>query len=134
MRRPDMKDITLRTQYSLQQLALSSICEDLGLRIFYPDYHQKKGDANTILLYFEEDYNFNADLDQQEKKLGYVPGEYKQAVCFLENTDVNNRFDMRFMNHGSLDLRTSDWKKKLREYVQERVELCLKMRKEKAND
>ena len=80
MRRPDMKDITFRTQYSLQQLALSSICEDLGLRIFYPDYHQKKGDANTMLLYFEEDYNFNADLDQQEKKLGYVPGEYRQAV------------------------------------------------------
>jgi hypothetical protein len=41
---------------------------------------------------------------------------------------------MRFMNHGYLDLRTSDWKKKLREYVKERVDLCLEMRKEKADD
>jgi hypothetical protein len=123
------RDLTYRVQYSLQRSAIHSICEDLGLKPFYPDYHQKKGDANTVLLYLTEDYDFNADLDQQEKKLGYVPGEYKQAVCYLENTDPNNRLDMRFMNHGSLDLRTPDWKDKLRTYIQERRDLTLMMRK-----
>ena len=123
------RDLNYKAQYSIQQQALREICYDLGLKIFYPDYHQKRGDKNTVLLYLKEDFDYNADLDKQEKKLGYLPGEYKQAVCYLENTDCNGRLDMKFMNHGRLDLRGLDWKDKLREYIEASTrvtELCRK--------
>jgi hypothetical protein len=84
-------------RYTSQQQALREICDELGLVYFRPNYHAKKGDCNTVLIYTKEDN--------------------QTYVCALENTECNGYFSLDFMNYGRIDLRGLKTKEILKDHI-----------------
>ena len=111
-------------RYTQQQIAIKEACENLGLKAFYPSYHAAKNDCNTVLIYTQEAFEHNAEMDKYEKEHGYRPQEDKKYLCWFENTDTNGRFSLSFMNRGSLvliGLSSFDLKHKLQTYLEEKL-------------
>lgn len=86
--------------YVEQQEAIKSICEELGLILFRPNYHADKTDCNTVMIYTKEADEFNKTLPSWASN-----DEYAKPVCYLENTDCNGHFDLNFFNRGKVDCR-----------------------------
>ena len=76
--------ITTDYRYTEQQKALKEICNELNLYPFYPNYHAKKNDSNSVLIYDKQEYTSAADKD----KINYL--------FWFENSDINNMFNLDF--------------------------------------
>ena len=114
----------LDPRYTQQQTAIKEACENLGLKVFYPNYHAAKNDCNTVLIYTQEAFEHNAEMDKYEKEHGYRPQEDKKYLCWFENTDTNGQFSLSFMNRGSLvliGLSSFELKHKLQTYLEEKL-------------
>lgn len=107
---------SIAPQYTAQRKALITICGELGLDIFLPNYHADRTDKNTYFIYTNEAYNHNAKVDSQG-------GEYMDPVCTLENTDLNGYFSYDYMNCGKIDLRGLDWVGELKRYIEFKMKL-----------
>ena len=94
-------------RYRSQMQAIREEAKELGVVVFLPDYHRTKGDKNTVLLYFPEDYDFNKKMDT--KGIWSEEAGCRPYFWSLENTDCNGRYDQKFANRGKLDLQSSDW-------------------------
>ena len=89
--------------YTERQKALKEICQELNLEIFKPDYHGKKGDAGTVIIYTKDS------------------GSGINQICHFESTDANGFIDWNFLNRGAIDLRGLDFKSKIKKYIVERI-------------
>lgn len=107
----------LNYQYTEQQQWIKNICSKLNVVAYYPNYHADKNDANTVLIYSKENHEFNRQLD---RKNDYIT-ESKPYILSLQNTDINGRFDLNFMNHGQLDLRGSKAQEQLQTFIQQKI-------------
>jgi len=118
------QDRTYLHTYILQQQVLDNIATKLGVVCFRPNYHAKKGDANTVLFYTKEDHAHNCHVDRQPTT--YSPSQaadlpyfidekyiYRDHFWFFENTDINGRHDLDFANFGMFDLRGHEWAKRI---------------------
>lgn len=115
----------LDPRYTQQQTAIKEACEALGLKAFYPIYHAAKNDNNTVLIYTQEDFDHNAEMDKYETEHSYRPQEDKQPICWVENTDINGQFSLSFMNRGSLvltGLSSFELKLKIQAYLEHKLE------------
>ena len=116
----------LDPRYTQQQTAIKEACETLGLKAFYPNYHAAKNDCNTVLIYTQEDFDHNAEMDKYEREHGYRPQEDKKYVCWFENTDINGQFSLSFMNRGSMvlsGLSSFELKLKIQAYLEHKLEV-----------
>ena len=113
---------TLDPKYEAQQKAIKTVCNELGLIAYLPNYHAAKNDSNTVLVYSKAAAEHNARLDEMTKKVGYVSDSYLPHICWLENSDANGRFDLNYMNYGVLDLRDGNYEDKLRAYIKTKWE------------
>lgn len=119
---------TADRRYAEQQNLFNSIAEKHGFKVFRPDYHAKTGDCNTVLFYLSEDEAHNRMVDKEPTR--YTRSEafdwikrsgvhidskyiYRDAFFSFENTDANGHFDYGFANHGTIDLRGSNWRERL---------------------
>lgn len=116
----------LDAKYVAQQRAIKTVCNELGLVAYLPDYHAAKDDPNTVLVYskFAADHNFK--MDCCEASLGYRPEKDMPYICSLSNTDIIGRFDLNFMNHGSIDLRGFDYEEKIRAFIKQSWEAYMR--------
>ena len=115
----------LDPRYTQQQTAIKEACEALGLKAFYPNYHAAKNDDNTVLIYTQEDFDHNAEMDKYEREHGYRPQEDKKHICWFENTDINGQFSLNFLNRGGLvvcGLSPFELKLKIQAYLEEKLE------------
>jgi hypothetical protein len=76
--------ITTDYRYTEQQKALKEICNELNLYPFYSNYHAKKNDCDSVLIYDKQEYVNAVDKD----KVNYL-------FCFA-NEDINGNFDLSF--------------------------------------
>lgn len=100
-------DAHSRLRYEQQQKDIDEVCTELGLKAFRPNYHGKGTDCNTVLIYTIESERYNSEMESAyRKKYGFDPPAeyYRPYVCFLQNTDINGRFNLSFLNHGTVDL------------------------------
>lgn len=107
----------LDPKYVAQQSYLRTLCDELDLEVYYPDYHAAKDDCNTVLIYTKVGAANNRLVDEETRTRGYSVHQYSQPVCSISNTDINGRFSLDFMNRGRLDLRTPNWKEKLKDFL-----------------
>ena len=99
------RNIILDPFYVETQETLHDVCRELGLQCFYPDYHAKDHDCNTVLIYTKEDADYNYGLDLKLLEGEFIPdSSYKKPVCSLENTDHNGHFNLHYFNHGAKEL------------------------------
>lgn len=103
----------LEPKYIEQQSAIRRVCNELGLTCYKPDYHAQKNDCNTVLIYWNDDHDYNMELDRQKV---FDPA-YRPYVVALVNTDKNGRFSLDYMNYGKIDLRDTDQMNPIREYL-----------------
>lgn len=111
------KTTTMSSQYLRQQETIKETCRELNLIAFYPNYHADKTDCNTVLIYTKADHEYNKTLPEWASN-----NEYRTYVCGFENTDLNGRFDLNFMNRGRLDLRGLNDKETIKNYIAEMLE------------
>ena len=112
----------LNKRYSEQQQTISEICSKYGLILYYPDYHAKDNDCNTVLIYTKEAAEYNAKIEiEYQKKYSFYPSseEYKKPICSFINTDVNGHFSYDFMNNGKFDLRSLNYKTNIENFIKE---------------
>lgn len=119
MMREPMRDYRYREQQTLfNQLAVQH-----GFYTYRPDYHAQPRDANTVLFYMTQDEKHNRMVDREP--ISYTRSEaayrkeaglhiddkyiYRDPFFSFENTDANGMYDTAFGNHGTIDLRGSDW-------------------------
>lgn len=112
----------LDPRYEAQQKAIRTVCDELGLVVYLPSYHAAQRDSNTVLIYSKAAAEHNNKLDQFEKKYGYRNEAYERHICWLENSDRNGRFDLDFMNYGSLDLRAGNYEEVIGAYIRHEAE------------
>lgn len=93
-------ETSLKPAYKSQQQYLNEIAEKLGAVCFRPDYHAKSGDKNTVLLYTQENHDYNSKLPEWSSNADYRPYFWS-----FENTDANGFESYEFANHGRIDLR-----------------------------
>jgi hypothetical protein len=113
----------LDAKYVAQQRAIKEACAELALEPFYPSYHAKKNDNNTVMIYTQFAASYNRDLDREERELGYRPAEDSPYICWLENTDINGNFSLDFMNRGTLDLRSMNYKEIIKAFLINQMEV-----------
>lgn len=104
-------------QYMSQQETIKAVCTELGLVVYYPNYHGDKNDDNTVIIYTKKGHEFNKTLPywaRSEQEQGYV--------CHLENTDINGRFDLGWLNRGKVDLRGLDERAKIKAFIQSNLD------------
>ena len=101
-------------RYKKQQKTIKEVCKELNLIPYYPDYHAKKRDNNTVLIYTQEAAKHNKNRLAWQKD--WRENEYPY-LCSFENSDVNGMFDINFMNYGTLDLRGINEKEKIKNYL-----------------
>lgn len=106
--------MTKDVRYFWQQEAIAKIAEEIGVCVFRPDYHGKKGDKNTVMLYFADDEKFNRTLDAEEFP---DSNKYKKPFFVFENTDVNGFESYSFANRGKIDLRVLNWEEVLKGHI-----------------
>lgn len=118
-------ETTMNWHYTQQQQAIKEICNELGLILYYPNYHALDRDCNTVMIYTKEAHEYNKELEKSGGKYGMHPlnEEYKKYICYLENTDVNHHFSYEFMNSGRIDIRGLYYKEKIKEFVIQQMEL-----------
>lgn len=111
--------VYVNTEYIRQQRIIDEICFELGCIAYRPNYHAAFPDCNTVLIYTKADHDYNIELEKKWKKYNLHPleSEYKKYVVFLENTDVNGCFNLRFMNRGNIDLRWNDFRQQIKNYI-----------------
>ena len=103
-------------RYKEQQEEINFICADLGLIPFRPNYHGDKKDKNTVLIYTRDNAKYNKELEKDDPFARFE--QFKPYILYLENSDINGKFNFDFMNFGKIDLRSYfEWKKILREYI-----------------
>ncbi|MDF2950569.1 MAG: hypothetical protein K0S18_152 [Anaerocolumna sp.] len=108
----------LDLNYKKQQQVIKEICNELNLVVFYPDYHADKKDNNTVMIYTHESNEYNNKLPKDANN-----DQYKDYVCFLENTDLNGMFSLSYMNHGKIDLRGYNTEKeKIKDFISQKLE------------
>lgn len=114
-------------RYSEQQEFINSITVKHGIVAFRPDYHAQPRDCNTVLFYSAEDEEHNRMVDKEPTKFTrseaadrmrsgiHIDSKYiyRDAFFCFENTDINGHFDFGFANHGTIDLRGSNWRERL---------------------
>lgn len=103
--------------YRIQQQAIKELCNELGLVVYYPDYHADKTDKNTVIIYTKEGHKYNETLSKYASV-----DEEKGRICSFQNTDINGHFDTSFMNYGKIDFRTGNTKEILRKYIEEALQ------------
>lgn len=111
--------------YQEQQQTISEICSKYGLILYYPDYHAKDNDCNTVLIYTKEAAEYNTKLEiEYQKKYSCYPSseEYKKYICSFTNTDINGHFSYDFMNNGKIDLRSLNYKENIGNYIKKFIE------------
>lgn len=106
----------LSPQYKRQQEAIKKSCQELNLIAFYPNYHADQQDKNTVLIYTQEDHEYNKKLPSHA-----FSEDYKNYICYFENTDCNGCFDLNFLNYGSIDCRGINEKEKIKSYIEKRL-------------
>lgn len=131
-------------KYREQQILFNQLATQYGFYTYRPDYHAQPRDANTVLFYMTQDEKHNRMVDREptsysrseatdRMKAGiHIEDKYiyRDPFFSFENTDANGMYDTAFGNHGTIDLRGSDWatvltgavmlpfvRKKQREYV-----------------
>jgi len=103
-------------RYKYQQEFIDLLGTKLGFVVYRPDYHRKKGDKNTVLLYTHEDAAYNIKVDRQPTRYSrseaidrYIPLDsgyvYRDYFWWFENSDANGHFSYDWANFGKLDLR-----------------------------
>jgi len=122
----NMTPEAMDSRYTRQQEIINKVCEELGLVVFRPDYHADTTDNNTVIIYAKEGHAYNETLSNPSVD------EEKGRVCALENTDVNNRFDLDYINCGTLDTRPRCFEDLLKVLIRRNLE-ALVMSKEKYN-
>ena len=112
-------ETTMNWHYTEQQKAIREICDELGLVLYYPNYHALDRDCNTVMIYTKEAHKYNKELEKKWAKYGMHPlnEEYQGYICCLENTNVNGHFSYDFMNHGKIDVRGLHFKEKIKEFI-----------------
>lgn len=105
----------------IQERDFDDVASSLGVVAYRPDYHGRGGDKNTVLFYTKEDHKKNLELERsgtmitssqvEDMKWHRISLEGLEDriersyfFCF-ENSDINGFYDLRFANHGMLDLR-----------------------------
>ena len=97
------QQVTNNYMYEARQQAIKEICEELNLEMFKPDYHGKKGDAGTVIIYTKDS------------------GSGVKQICHFESTDINGFIDWNFLNRGAIDLRGLAIKSKVKKYIIDRI-------------
>ena len=96
--------ISINSNYTRRQQAVYDVCNELGLEAFRPDYHGKKGDGGTMLIYTKD------------------TGNGIKQICYFESTDVNGNIDFGFLNRGDIDLRRlTDFTTVIKNYITARM-------------
>ena len=100
-------------KYREYMTAIRDTCKELGLVAYLPNYHGDR-DANTVLIYYPEDAEYNSKLEA-DCPAPWTPRqeEYRKYLLCLQNTDVNGHYSPYFANRGTIDLRPFDAKKRL---------------------
>lgn len=124
----DMSEATMHCFVRNQQIFIDALAMKYGFVAYRPDYHAKKGDANTVMFYTKEDEAHNRKVDRKRTRYSRseasdlmkalkheIPAEYIYRDSFFDfaNTDINGCYDPNFGNFGRVDLRHSDWMKRL---------------------
>lgn len=105
----------MNKKYLDQMVFLREISDRLGVVMYKPDYHAKKGDKNTVLFYFKEDDERNRKIDtecvglSQENKNSM----YRKYFFSFENTDINCQYSQDYANHSTISLNVSEWRTRL---------------------
>lgn len=119
-------------QYIAQQEALHRIASELGLIMYYPDYHGKPRDPFTVLFYTKEDAAHNTAVDKEfirysRSEASDLMRAWKQTIddkyiyrdyvwCF-QNTDINGLLSLDFANFGTIRLTDSNWHNTVRDAI-----------------
>ncbi len=106
------RNLSIDVRYKMQQEAIKEVCEELGLVAFYPNYHSKDRDCNTVLVYTQEAHKFNEALPYYASYNEYAP-----YICSFENTNCNGWFDLNWLNHGKIDCR-DNVKAKIKAFIE----------------
>lgn len=124
---------TIDWRYREQMKALNEIADAFGIVAYRPNYHATNGDKNTVLFYTKEDAAHNQEVEAQPTQytssvafyMGTQLGRkidpkyvYRDSLFCFENSDVNGFMDYGFANHGTIDLRGSEWKKRLEGHIE----------------
>lgn len=118
-------DKKMQMRYCLQMICIQHVVSELDAVPYFPSYHGKRGDKNTILLYTKEDEAHNREVDKmdvhysskEEAALYHCYQEkyyYRPYFWSFQNDDANGMFTYDFANHGTLDLRGSEWRHVIR--------------------
>lgn len=111
-------------RYMEQQMEIDNVARSIGCVAFRPDYHSRKRDGNTVLMYLPEDAEHNRSVDAFTDR-GYSRGEaelyhisdpryiYRDYFWSFENTDANDMLSLDYANRGTLDLRGLDAKNRI---------------------
>ena len=84
------------TRYLRQQNIINTVCKELGLVAYRPEYHATKCDKNTVIIYTVEGHKYN-----EEHGVVYVKDE-QGRICTFENNDMNGNFDLDYLNGHSV--------------------------------
>lgn len=105
----------MNKKYLDQMVFLREIAEKLGVVMYKPNYHAKKGDKNTVLFYFKEDDDYNRKVDTECAGLSQESKNsmYHRHFFAFENTDFNGRYSQDYANHGKILLNVAEWKAQL---------------------
>ena len=104
-----------RILYDEQQTLINQVAYDLEVIAYRPSYHHDKVDANTVMIYFKADDDYNNEIDKKYSALSQetLNGMYRRPFFTFENTDCNGLFSYKWGNHGKIDLRSLKWKDRL---------------------
>ena len=101
-------------RYSAVMEYIEALATKLGVVMYYPNYHGKRGDKNTVLFYTKEDDKHNRMVDKQTMqysasaaKDSHVTDEkyiYRDAFFTFENSDPNGFLSYDYANHGRIRL------------------------------
>lgn len=107
-------------RYNAEMNVLRKVADELGVVMYFPNYHRAKGDKNTVLFYFKEDHDYNERVDKEYPGLSQSTRDemYRHYFWSFSNTDRNGELSYDYANHGSIDLLCLDWRKRLTSAVE----------------